>query len=502
MKEAKRYHPLLLVFQLKTLLRSSFIIAIYLFLIKAGSDAVFYTYARHAFFLGIGLSVFSMIYKWFTRKYKLEQGSFQLYKGLFSISRQTIPFSKVQNVHRHTSWLHHLFHLTSITFETNMEDKEDSVIFRAVSPVEADRMEEMVKQQESRHDEAFFLSEEEPGASDPAVETSPSKTVHFKPGVKDHVKASITSLSFLALLPVLFSLSSNLDSINALPRLLENSAAPPLFDAWWKISLLVLVVAGAAFLFGAVRTVLQYGRYEIVSDSQRIYITKGFFNATSFSILKNKVQAIECRQPPVKRWLGITEVRLISAGGLNEENETKEITTLYPFLSEGHARELIEEMLPAYTMAEHMDPLPRKSLAVRLARPSWVWFTATLLLFYFEPSLFGFEIAWWGLSAVLLGLVLVSRLLDFFHTHYTLQDECIQWKKGSWTTFLFLTKREKIAEIACKRGFLQKKAGLASLETINRATPVKHTELDDIPAEWSRQMQQWYHQRTKEITTQ
>ncbi|MGY4690920.1 PH domain-containing protein [Salibacterium sp. K-3] len=498
MTQAKRYHPLVLVFQLKNLIRNMIIIGVYLFVFNAGSDDTFYTYARYIFLGIFGLTALSYVYKWFTHTYKLDTGAFQLYKGLFAKSKRTVPFSKIQNVQHHTSWLHRLLGMTSITFKTNMEDHDDSVTFQAVTPGEADRIEDFVKHQEMETEPEEAVSPDDD--TEPAA--PPQKTVHFQPGTKDHIKASFLSMSFFALIPVIVSLVSNVDSTDKFNQVMESGFVSALLDAWWKIALLAVLFAAAAIIFGAVKTILQYGRYEIAADDERIYITKGFFQTSSFSVQKNRIQAVEYRQPPINRWLGMTEMRLISAGGAGAADGTENITSLYPYMSTARAAALIEELLPAFSYTDTMHPLPRRSLLVRLLRPSWVWLIATGLLVYFQPAPFDFELPWWLFSAILLGLVVTSRLLDFFHTRYAVNNECIQWKKGGWTTFLFITKREKVTEMAFKRGPLQKKTGLSSMETINRAQPVKHTNLDDIPAEWSRQMQGWYSRRGQEITVE
>ncbi|SFP64916.1 PH domain-containing protein [Salibacterium halotolerans] len=502
MTQAKRYHPLVLVFQLKNLIRNMILIGVYLFVFNAGSNDAFYTYARYIFIGIIGLTALSYVYKWFTHTYKLDTGAFQLYKGLFAKSRRTVPFSKIQNVQRHTSWLHRLLGMTSITFETSMEDNDDSVTFRALPPAEADRLEDFIKQQEA---EAETEETETDAAEDSAeMESSapPAKTVHFRPGMKDHIKASFLSLSFFALIPVIFSLVSNVDSTDTFTRMMESGFVSALVDAWWKITLIAVLFASAAVIFGAVKTILQYGRYEIASDDERIYITKGFFQTSSFSVQKSRVQAVEYRQPPINRWLGMTEMRLISAGGANATGGTENITSLYPYMSTARAAGLIEDILPVFSITDAMTPLPRRSLFVRFLRPSWFWLIATGLLFYFEPSPFDIHVPWWALSAVLLVLVIISRLLDFAHTRYAVHDECIQWRKGGWTTFLFVTKREKVSEMTFKRGILQKPAGLSTMVTINRSNPVKHTDIDDIPVDAAGDMKDWYSRRTGDIITE
>ena len=106
---------------------------------------------------------------------------------------------------------------------------------------------------------------------------------------------------------------------------------------------------------------LKYGNYQISSDHDRIYITKGLIDETAFSIAKEKVQAIEIKQSFMKRLLGLAEVKLTSAGGLSSGEDTLEINSLYPFLPVKRAYEMVSEILPSYEISQKMSPLPIKS---------------------------------------------------------------------------------------------------------------------------------------------
>jgi putative membrane protein len=120
-------------------------------------------------------------------------------------------------------------------------------------------------------------------------------------------------------------------------------------------------------------------------------------------------------------------------------------------------------------------------------------------LYYFKPTLLGLEQIWWVLSFILLIWIYTLRVLDFYHTQYTLNEQFIQLKKGSFHTSLFISKRNKIIEIQVKYSFFQKYFGLASITTVNRAKPVHHNEICDVPADIARMVYKWYQGRTNEI---
>ncbi|WP_416150415.1 PH domain-containing protein [Salipaludibacillus sp. HK11] len=502
MKNAKRYHSLSILFNLWGLAKTSFFMVIYLFIIRFGSESAFTTYGRIAFYLFGGISFVSIILKWVTHKYKIEDQSFHLYKGRFIKTKIIIPFSKIQNVNRRTSLFHRIFKKTSIRFETSMAGSDDAVIFNVISLKEADRLEELVGNSTAKDEVASSISDvmiiTETSDIDSKDELTSTRTIHFNPTKKDIYKASFTSFSFLLLIPVVGSIYSETNQIFNIGERTEGIIST-MMSSWWIVTLIIVVLVLVSITFGIVRTYLKYGKYEISSDDERIYIRKGVIDETRFSIAKEKVQAIEITQSPMKRILGLAAVKLTSAGNLNTDDEQLEINSLYPFLPVKKAYELISEMLPSYEVTEKMSRLPKKSLAIRMLKPSWLWIILTMILYYFQPSVFNLEQAWWILSGCFLLFICLLRVLDFLNTRYILNDHFIQLKNGSLSTNLFVSKRRKIVEVTVTRTFTQKILGLSSIGTINRAQPVHHASIDDIPAELAGRFYSWYVERRNEI---
>lgn len=498
MTETKRYHPLLILVDLWKLVKNSSFFVIFLFVIKAGSDSAFITYGRIVFFLVLGITVISIILKWFTHKYELDENSFHLYKGIFSKSVQTIPFSKIQNVNRHTSLFHRIFKVTSIRFETGMAGEEAAVRFEVISQIEADRMEAYVTSADRDELATIHSRNDDIELSSEVDAENVNRTIHFKPKKMDILKASFTSLSFLVLIPLVGSFYLKINEIFHVEEKAKGIFMS-IMSSGWTVMIIIIVLVITSATFGIVRTFLKYGKYQISSDPDRIYITKGVIEETTFSISKEKVQAIEIKQSIIKRLLGLAEVKLTSAGSLSSGEDTLEINSLYPFLPVKRAYEMVSEILPSYEVTSKMIRLPKKSLWVRMFKPSWIWIIATAVLFYFKPSILKVEQAWWILSAVLFILIAVSRLLDFFNTRYILNDQFIQFKTGSLTTSLFVSKREKIIEVKVTRNIIQQMVGLATIETTNRAKPMHHAGVDDVPLELAASLYQWYMGRRNEI---
>ncbi|MFD1174728.1 PH domain-containing protein [Paenibacillus puldeungensis] len=498
MTTAKRYHPLVMLLGVWKLGKSSIYFFILLFVLKMGSHSKTVTYGRLALLLIVGIGLIAIVWRWLNRRYQVDGASFHLYQGFFIKSKRVIPFAKVQNVNRHISLFHQVFKMTSIRFETGMEGDESAVEFSVISRAEADRLEGLVSGQMNGDLEA---AEEGEVASELPLQAQiqgSNRTLHFSPTRRDLIKASFTSLSFLVLIPVLYSLYEKVnDFVHVDVEKEAKGLLTVILGSWWiglvVISVLIIVSIG----LGIAKTMYKYGKYEISSDSDRIYISKGLLEKTAFSISKDKVQAIEIKQSFMKRLLGLAEVKLTTAGHLGEEKE--EVNSLYPFLPLKQAYSIISEILPAYEITSEMEALPRKSLWARMLRPSWIWIIATGLLIYFKPSLFGLKQAWWLLSVVLLIWIAASRYFNYLFTRYIIRDQFIQFRTGGFTSNLFVSKREKIVEVKVTRSYIQRIFELASICTVNRARPIQHHEVHDIPLKVAEAFYTWYMERMQEI---
>ncbi|WP_336989904.1 PH domain-containing protein [Bacillus infantis] len=507
MIEEKRHHPLIMLMNLYQLVKGSIFIVFFLFVIKFGSDAAYVKYGRLAFFLFMLVSAVSIVLKWLTSTYKLDGTSFHLKEGIFTKSNQTIPFSKVQNVNYRTSLFHRIFGLTSIRFETGMTGADSAIEFKVIRKEEAEKLEEHVSRP---HEEGISLADpaNTPQAGPEAVSEQTVKSVlpagrivHFTPGKKDILKASFTSFSFLVLFSAILSIYFKIDEVFDLDEQAQGLFAVLMGSGLLLAGILILLLLVSTGI-GVARTYLKYGKYEISSDQERIYIVQGVIDESRFSILKERVQAIEVKQPPIKRLLGLAEVKLTSAGGVSLGEDSPEISTLYPFLPVKRAYELISEILPQYEVTREMKRLPGISFWIRLLKPSWLWILATGGLAWFKPEILDMERAWLFLSAGLLIIIGLLRALDYWNTRYTLNSQFIQMKSGSLSTSLFISKREKVIEVSVTSNLFQKWLGLASIETVNRAKPVLHSSLDDVPKEMAADFYEWYLGRGTEIRYQ
>src|SRR5699024_7098218 len=178
-----------------------------------------------------------------------------------------------------------------------------------------------------------------------------------------------------------------------------------LLHTWWMMIIVIALAILLSMLIGILRIYFKYGKYEISSDNEQIYIKQGVLNEAAFSIKKKNVQAIEMEQSFIKRLLGIVEIKLISAGGLSTADNNVEISSLYPFLKKQRAYAILAEILPAYQITEKMTKLTKVSLWLGLLKGSLFYLVPAGFLIYFKPEILGIKEAWWLIIIFLFVLI-------------------------------------------------------------------------------------------------
>ncbi len=500
-----RYHPLTVVFRIYQLVKNNLFFAIILFVFNKGSEFWLWEYGRYVFLFYIITRLLYIVAAWFVEKYEWKDSTFYIHKGIFVKHTGTIPFSKIQNVTMKKTIFHKIAGLTSITFETAMDGEDDAIHFEVLSKKHAEFLLDLVQPRKQNIPQKAQVDavqsdnqkEDVPDAELTQVRET-NRTVHFKPRRKDLWKASFTSLSFLAIIPIIGGAFDYLE-----PFLPETDQVKGIFqvllDSWWLLFAIIMLAVIVAVSFGVARTFIRYGKHEISSDGTYIYIDRGVLDESYFSIEKSKIQGLEMQQTWLKRIFGLAEVKLISSAKTTNTDESVNVNSLYPFLPVKEACQLIEELLPAYQLDAKLDRLPRKSLWVKLLRPSWIWIIATVGLAYFKPDFFQIDQAWWILSLILLCFILLQRVLDYLHTRYAVMSDQVQWWYGGLTSRMFISKRKNVIEMTYSQTRLQKHFEVASVSTMNRSVPAHIETIHDIPLPYALAIEEWYLKRREDV---
>lgn len=508
----KRMHPLKIVQALFSLLKNSAIIIIYLFIVRLQDTSMFPRIGRIIFLVFLVYQIFAIVIDWLNTSYEIKHNFIHIYRGLFKKRHNRVPLASVQNVRRTTPFYYKFFKVTSLLLETSATDKRASITFEAITLEEAERIEQALdkvkhqtedspqdvpiesefneleqndrlEQTRSEEDQSIMKNE----AKHDSVHAN--RTVVFRPTRQELIRASFLSLSFLVVIPVMISLYENIEDFVSLEEQAKN-IFKTITDSWLLIGITIFSIAIILVGSGVLWTFLKYGKYEIASDQDHIYIHMGILSERSLMIRKDNVQAIQIIQTPIKKWLGLCEVKLVSAESV--EDDVTEISSLYPYMQKERAFRLIGELLSEFPIQDHMYRLPKKALTMKMFRLPWLFIIACLFVIFFQRT-------WWYGLPIIFVLTYLIRYFDYRNTRYKLTDGNIQFKKGGLWSSWFITNRKKVIEIEVNQSFLQQKLGLATIQTINQTKPTHEEELMDIPIEVSEEFIKWYGKRYDDI---
>lgn len=482
----KRMHPLQIVDAMFHSLRENIFLLILLF-IYWRSDQWLIKYGRWAFIVLLIGNFIYIIISWFATKYEFKDQTIHMYQGVFKKKHSSVPLHRIQNVQRKTPFYYKIFGVTSLSLETGIQNEGASVTFDAVTNAEAQKIEQLLDdyrkgKKEEKHEETTAFEEFD-------TEIPIERTVHFNPTRKEVLKASFLSFSFLAIIPLTITGYLKLEDIIDIEDQMRGIFGL-ITRSWMSIVITMLVILIIAIIFGIVYAYIRYGKYEIASDEHRIYIRSGVLNEKSFSIRKERVQAIKINQPFLKKLLGLAEVNLISASSGPEEEA--EISSLYPFLPKDRAYSILKEILPEFHIIEDMNKLPKEALYVKMLRIPWSVFIAFAIVWFYNFSF------WWLLIPYVLFLYL-RRFFTYRNTRYAIEGSYVQFKFGGLSSTLFLTTRKLTTEIEVEQRMLQRKFDLTTIKVHYRTSLLGIEILEDIPVKAGEEFTEWYVNRLYEV---
>lgn len=494
MNTQKHLHPMNILQSIVRIITNNFIFIILLFVIKARDSSTFLTSLRLILISYIIVQCILAMIKWWKTTYEFTEEEVHQYRGLFKKKHHYMRLDQIENIQQHTPFYLKIFGLTSLTLNTRSTDAKASITFETLSKNEATWMKEFVDS--FRKQEVYVVENQADELTDfegeKATDEVPSnRKLHFSPDTKSLIKASFLSLNLLILMLIIATLYDRVQDILPIDQYVEKVYGI-VTESWISIGLTVIVLIIISVVIGFVKTFLTYGNYEITSDDEHLYIQSGMINEKHISIRKTNVQGIRIFQSPLKKWLGMSEIMLISTATDEDDLGSQ---SLFPFLSTKQVRNLIQELFPHIHIVEATKKLPKNALWMKMIRLPWVFLFASAWVWMFNSK-------WIFLLPIIFITTYASRYFDYRNSRYTFGERSVQLYSGGMFTSAFHTNRKQVIEIEMKQSLLQRKFGLASIQTTNKSTPPHEESIHDISVEDAKEFVYWYGRRAEEVTLQ
>lgn len=512
----KYLHPISLVFSLIGQIKSNLLPAFF-GVIGAANGNLLYIFLAVIFLIP---SVAISIIRYFTVRYRISEGELVVNEGLLFRRTRTVPVERIQNIDLVQGVLHRLFKVAEVRVETASGTKPEAVLnVLSLSQVELLRRNVFEQKRSTSH----AADASNPPTSAPAestsldsasVEVSTTKLLpvdnvpgSFAAQTEDRktmtvlkiplvwlAKAGLASNRGLIMVGVLLGLYFQFDQrrgqdydFTFVSRWLPDLSNPYVMAA----AVITAGVLGLIFLrlLGVGWYILRFFGYQLNLSGEDLKISCGLFTKVSATVPRKRIQFISIHSNYVSRIMGLSSIRIETAGGASSDNENATTTVsrrwFIPVIPTADVSKIIEKLRP--DLHWQPDHYPWQPLSPRAGRRmKRIAIGAALLLmpigYYF------FDV--WGCGVTLIAMpVLVayankkSRSMQFARTAFG-----VVYRSGILTRKTSLTFFEKIQATQVVQTPWDRRWAMATLSVDTAAAgPADHTiEIKYLDAELAR----------------
>lgn len=473
----RRQHPLWMIYALALSVKDIIVPLILYFIINDGNASPFGKIVSILLIAYILYKVMTIPFQWKNNTYLFTDSHIEVQTGRLVAHKRYVQLNKIQSYQQHASFFHRLFRLTSLSIILSASS-EEAIRLEAIKEEEAKRIISRLQQHTTK--------------KSPELDEAEENKTYYKMSKREIVLISFTSLYILAVFPILLSIYFKMDDIFSLQAYTNYTIGllkrTPILIAIGVIALLAFGIIAGYFI-----SYIRFGNYTVAADEPHIYIQKGVFSKTSYTIDRHKINAVRIDKPFSKRIFNLATFRFVTLGDLLDETKL-ETDVLFPYINEKRGKKLLEEMLPSFPFQTEKKSLPKAALFLQLIQPNYTIITITFLTFYFWPEM-------WMLPAGLFIYLVIYRTIFFTTMKYIQRDHWLEISSGVFTRKTFLTSHEKIDYVRVSQSYLQKKLGLASIVIITRGKPIFEKELKDIRIQDARDIFHWYTNKQYKLQT-
>jgi putative membrane protein len=493
--EDKYLHPISLVFSLIGQVKSNLLPAFF-GVFGAANGNLFYISLALLFLIP---SVAVSVIRYFTVRYRITGGELVVNEGLFFRRTRTVPVERIQNIDLVQGVLHRIFKVAQVRVETASGTKPEAVLnVLSLSQVQLLRRSVFEHKKAAPHD----VDAASPNHAPPETAASnfkaqpndaPASTI-LKIPLSWLAKAGFASNRGLIMVSVLLGLYLQFDrrqgrdfDFSFLSQWLPDLSNPYVMTA----AVIAAGILGLVLLrvLGVGWYILRFFGYRLRLSGEDLKISCGLFTKVSATVPRKRIQFISIHSNFVSRLLGLSSIRIETAGGASSENENATTTVsrrwFIPVIPTRDVPEMIGTLRPGLQwQPDQYDWQPLSHQAGR--RMVRIAVLVSVLLapigYYF------FEI--WGCSVTLIALpVLVvyalkkSRAVKFARTGFG-----VVYRSGILTRKISLTFFEKIQATAVAQTPWDRRWAMATLSVDTAAAgPADHAiEIKYLNAEVAR----------------
>ena len=473
----KRQHPLWILYQIGVSVKEVIVPVLIFFVFNYRNEVLWVQLGSIVLILYIIFRIVTIIFQWKNHTYLFTDNNVEVKEGRFVSHKRYVSLHRIQSHQQQTTFFHRLFGLTSLSLITGTSSDNAAIKFEMISSEEAERIKRIIQENK------LNTTEDDNELNEKVAKDQ--QELHYKISLGEIFLIALTSIYVITVFPILVSIYFKIDEIFKLDALVLQIFSF-LTESWILITISILLLIGFAIGSGVIITYLRFGNFQVSSDHKQIYISRGIFNKTFYTIPREKINGLIIEKAIPRRFFKVVKVKVISLGDLFDESEM-ETDTLFPFIRERKLKELLPEILPSFKLQEQMNPLPKQALFVNIIQPSYLLVIVTFFIFFFWPE-------FWFVPVIYAFSLIFYRIAKTYLTKYAQTENWIQLQTGVLVTETFITKREKVDELEVNQSWLEQQLRLASISITSRAKPIHVATLEHLPIETAIEYYLWFKQ--------
>lgn len=316
LREEARQSPVAIIIILQRLfviiIKSAWPVFVFYFINQQSKFEYFIT------LIGIGavaLSTVGSLISYFTFYFRLEETELVMRSGLLNKTFRTIPFDRIQTISFTQNIIHRIFNVVQLDLDTAGSSGSELAI-KALSHSKANAIKSFILDRKetlpTQHEESGML-QESGNPLQPIVSEKPGKIL-LDLSIKDLLKIGVSQNHLRTvgiMVAFIFGLSQYAEEL--LSKEKEEEIWLLLFGSMVVITTLVILLFVAAFFLSLLNTVLKYYNLQLLASEKGYTITAGLFTKIEQSAQHQKIQLLEWRNNPIKRFFGIYTLYLKQA---------------------------------------------------------------------------------------------------------------------------------------------------------------------------------------------
>ncbi|MFX3622968.1 MAG: PH domain-containing protein [Ectobacillus sp.] len=312
-------------------------------LFKYSGSLPFTTIINTALLLCLFLAVISAgaVVHWRRFIYSIYEEQLIIEYGLFTCKKRYIPKERVQALHESEDIIHRLFGLVKLQIDT-AGGSGPEVVLRAVTKEEAVQIMKLL----SHYKETGQAAGETVPFSDYTFQLSKRRLFLYA------ATSGSIGIVFSALAGLYFEIDDFFHLTFQINDLFGKTAS--FYAAGLLILALIVWIAGILIVYQ------KYYGFKVVRQQEDLIITKGLFEKQKLTIPLGRIQAIKIEENIIRQWLNVASVRLVSAGG--KEDESAELSLIcFPLVRKTELSFIFKHFLPGFSIGSSLCSLPRRA---------------------------------------------------------------------------------------------------------------------------------------------